>query len=223
MITHALHSTSRFLTLAAALGAAALAGCAGLRTVSSEVASYGTWPGDAVPGTYTFDRLPSQEKDPKRAERLETAAAHALEAVGFKAAPEGSKGAYSVQLGARVDRTEPDPWEDPFWMPGLYRRPFAPWYSPYGPYWRPWGTWGPWGAYPYPYSYPDQYQREVALLIRDSASGKPLYETRATSTGATEGSDRILMAMFDAALKEFPKTNDRAHNVSVELPLAPQP
>ena len=211
------HSTHRILTLAVIAGAAALAGCASLNKVSSEVASYGTWPGDMVPGTYSFDRLPSQEKDAKRQERLENAAAHALEGAGFKPAGEGAKGAVSVQLGARIDRTEPDPWEDPFWMPGLYRRPyaFAPWAVPYGPYWRPWG--------PYPYAFPEQYQREVALLIRDTTSGKPLYETRATSTGTTEGSDRLLAAMFDAALKDFPQTNDRAHNVVVDLPLAPQP
>jgi len=212
------HSLRRFLAAAAiAAGALALAGCAGMNRVSSEVSSYGEWPGDLVPGTYTFDRLPSQAKDLKRQERLEAAAAPALEGAGFKPAPEGSKGAFSVQLGARVDRTEPDPWEDPFWMPGLYHRPFAPWYAPYGPYWRPWGP------YPGPYAWPDQYQREVALLIRDTASGKPLYETRAISTGSTEGSDRLLAAMFSAALKEFPHTNDRAHDVTVELPLAPQP
>lgn len=211
------HSTHRILTLAVIAGAAALAGCASLNKVSSEVSSYGTWPGDMVPGTYSFDRLPSQEKDAKRQERLETAAAHALEGAGFKPAAEGAKGAVSVQLGARIDRTEPDPWEDPFWMPGLYRRPyaFAPWAVPYGPYWRPWG--------PYPYAFPEQYQREVALLIRDTTSGKPLYETRAISTGTTEGSDRLLAAMFDAALKDFPQTNDHAHNVVVDLPLAPQP
>ncbi len=212
------HVTRLLLACAAVAGAAALSGCAAMNRVSSEVASYGTWPGDLVPGTYSFDRLPSQEKIPQRAERLETAAAHALEGAGFKPAPEGTKGSYSVQLGARIERTEPDPWEDPFWMPGLYHRPFAPWYSPYGPYWRPWGP------YPYPYgAYPDQYQREVALLIREAASGKPLYETRATSTGSTEGSDRLLAAMFEAALKDFPHTNDRAHTVVVELPLAPQP
>jgi hypothetical protein len=214
------HSIGRLAGATAILATAALAGCASLNTVRADVASYGTWPGDAVPGTYTFDRLPSQDKDPKRAERLELAAAHALEGAGFKAAPEGAKGTYSVQIGARVDRTEPDPWDDPFWMPGLYHRPFGPWMSPYGPYWRPWGY--PYGYGPYG-PYPDQYQREVALLIRDAASGKPLYEARATSTGNTEGSDRLITAMFDAALKEFPKTDDHAHSVSVEMPLAPQP
>lgn len=211
------HATRLLLALAAVAGAAALSGCAAMNRVSSEVASYGTWPGDKVPGTYTFDRLPSQDKNLQRTERLETAAAHALETAGFKPAPEGSKGVYSIQLGARIERTEPDPWQDPFWMPGLYHGPFAPWYSPYGPYWRPWG--------PYPGAYPmnDQYQREVALLIRDAATGKPLYETRATSSGSTEGSDRLLAAMFDAALKDFPQTNDRAHTVVVDMQLAPQP
>lgn len=220
-MTHLRHHATRiFLAFAALAGAAALTGCASLNQVRSEVASYGTWPGDRVADTYTFDRLPSQDKNPDRTARLETAAAHALETAGFKPAPQGSKGVYSVQLGARIERTEPDPWQDPFWMPGLYHGPFAPWYSPYGPYWRPWG---PWGAYPGGYPYSDQYQREVALLIRDAATGKPLYETRATSTGNTEGSDRLLTAMFEAAMKDFPHANDRAHTVVVELPLAPQP
>ncbi len=213
-------TTRRILVLAALAGAAVLSGCAGMHSVSSEVATFGTWPGDMVPGTYSFDRLPSQQANLKRQEALEAAASHALDAVGFKPAPAGTPGAVSVQLGARIERFEHSPWDDPLWMPGLYRG-FAypgPWMAPYGPY----GAIGPYGPYWRPWlPQPDQYQREVALLIRDAASGKPLYEARASNGGTTEGGDRLLAAMFDAALKDFPHSNERPHDVTVDLPLVP--
>ena len=38
-----------------------------------------------------------------------------------------------------------------------------------------------------------RYDREVAVLIRDRASGKPLYEARASSDGITR-SDSTLLA-----------------------------
>ena len=208
--------TRRLFTLAAIAGAAVLSGCASLHSVSSEVASFGTWPADQVPGTYSFDRLPSQQSNLQRSQSLEAAAAQALATAGFKPAPEGTKASFTVQIGARIERFERSPWDDPLWMPGLYRGyPYPGWYAPYGPggpygpFWRPWGL------------EPDRYEREVALLIRDGAAGKPLYEARATNGGATQGGDRMLAAMFDAAMKDFPHANERRHTVTVELPLVP--
>jgi len=215
----------RLAALAALAGAAALGGCANLNTVSSEVATYGTWPGDRVPGTYAFERLPSQEKNIQRQEHLEASASRALETAGFTRADDAAKAEYTVQVGARIERTEPDPWDDPFWASGFYHHPYGPWRGPYGPHWRRWGPgpwWGPY-PYPYPYDYPDQFLREIALLIRDSATGKPMYEARAVSVGASEGGDPLIAAMFDAALKEFPQANDQVHTVTAEMSSAPQP
>jgi hypothetical protein len=203
--------------------AALLAGCASLNSVRSTVATYGTWPADTRPGTYAFERLPSQDANPKRQLSLENAAAQALATAGFQPAAEGAKSDVTVQIGARIERFEASPWDDPLWFPG--RRHFGgwgpgpgPWFAPYGPYYGggPYGPyWRPWG----PGS--DQYLREVALLIRDSASGKPLYEARANNDGITEGGDRLLSAMFIAALSDFPRAEAKAHDVVVPMTAVP--
>ena len=54
--------TQRLLSAAALAGAALLAGCASLHSVDTSVATFGAWPADAAPGTYAFDRLPSDRK-----------------------------------------------------------------------------------------------------------------------------------------------------------------
>jgi hypothetical protein len=215
----------RFLTAATIAGSALLSGCAAMNTVGSDVASFGSWPAERPPGTYTFDRLPSQQKNPQRQDELEAAAAYALGTAGFSPAPEGSKGDVTVQVGARVTRYDISPWADPFWGPGFYGyypgwwRPYGPWpyYGVYGP--RPWCCgWGGWGGYwyPGPYYY-DYYDREVAILIRNGTDGVPLYESRATSSGSTSGGGRVIAAMFEAAMKDFPHSNDQMHNISIQM------
>lgn len=211
---------SRVFAVAALAGAALLAGCASFHTVSSSVATFGAWPAEMTPGTYAFDRLPSQQANPQRQQALETAAAQALGAAGFRPAADGDKAAVTVQLGARIERFESSPWDDPFWAGGygFHRRYGYPgWYGPYGP--GPWGfRRGLWGPFP---PQPDVYEREVALLIRDAATGKPLYETRASNDGTTEGGDRLIAAMFGASLKDFPRTNEKPHDVTVDLTMVP--
>ncbi len=61
----------------------------------------------------------------------------------------------------------------------------------------------------------------MALLIRDANTGKALYETRASSDGYSSGGDRLLAAMFDASMKDFPRTDDKAHTIRVALPMVP--
>jgi hypothetical protein len=215
-----LQSIQRTVSIAALAGAALLAGCATLNSVDTSVATFGAWPADVTPGTYAFDRLPSQEKDLRRQQSLENAAAAALASAGFRPATEGTKPAVMVQIGARTERFEQSPWDDPFWWGGPRRFGYRGW-APYGAY----GPWGPYGLRrgvwaPFPPE-PDVYLHEVALLIRDAGTGKALYETRASTDGYSSGGDRLLAAMFDASMKDFPRTNDKAHNVRVELPLVP--
>jgi hypothetical protein len=215
-----LQPLQRSLVLAVLSGAALLAGCASLNTVDTSVATFGAWPADAVPGTYAFDRLPSQEANPQRTQAIENAAAQALAVAGFRPAAEGAKPAVMVQIGARTERFEQAPWDDPFWWGGPRRFGYAGW-APVGPY----GPWGPYGFHrglwaPFP-PQPDVYLHEVALLIRDAGTGKALYETRASTDGYSAGGDRLLAAMFDASMKDFPRTNDKAHSVRVLLPMVP--
>jgi hypothetical protein len=190
-----------------AVGAAAglMAACASMNTVSAEVASYGTWPAERKPGTYAFERLPSQQARADAQQRLEDAAHPALQAAGFVAAAPGVAPDVLVQVGARVTRYERSPWDDPLW-----------WHGGFG-YWRPRPWAGPYWAHPYGYRSDPRYDREVALLLRDRTSGAPLYEARASSEGRTSGGDEMLAAMFRAAMTDFPHSGSVPHTISVQL------
>jgi hypothetical protein len=195
---------------AALLGLAAaatltLSGCAALNSVTSEVSSFGEWPAGRAPGTYAFERLPSQQQRAAEADALEAAARPALEKAGFKPAAAGAAPDVTVQAGARTTRTDYAAWNDPLW-----------WQGGFG-YWRR----GPWMAGPSwsmsVYATPPRFDREVALLIRDRASGKPLFESRATSEGGNTGTPAVLAAMFEAAMLDFPKTGLNPRRVNVPL------
>jgi hypothetical protein len=183
-----------------------LGGCAGMATLSSEVASYGEWPTGQAPGSYTFERLPSQQVRAQEQDALEAAARSALEAAGFKPAAAGTEPQVLVQVGARVTRTDRSPWDDPLWWRGSYG------------YWR----YGPWPGPSWRLGMrmdSTRYDREVALLLRDRASGKPIYEARASNDGYSTGNAQLLAAMFAAALKDFPAVGLKPRTVLV--PLAP--
>lgn len=192
-------------TLAAA-AAGVLGGCATVSTVASSVASYGEWPAERKPGTYAFERLPSQQARAAETEALEATAKSALEKAGFTPAPDGAQPDVLVQVGARDQRYITSPWDDPLWWRGgfgYYR--YGPWVSP---------RW----SMSMRYDYFPRYERQVALLIRDRASGKPLFETRAVSDGNYRSDTAMLTAMFEAAMLDFPRLGMNPRRVVVELP-----
>ena len=203
-------------TLATLIGAAALAGCASLNSVGSDVSSYSRWPAGRTPTTYAFERLPSAQARPQQAQMLEDAARNAIEAAGFRPAGEGSPPDVTVQVGARITETDSSPFDDPFWYGGrgIWHRPFA--YGRHGrPFWGPGWRRGYWDA---SIGGPS-YEREVAVLIRDRRSGEPLYEARAESEGPTTGLTTVLPALFVAAMKDFPAGGPaNPHRVTVETP-----
>jgi len=193
------------------MAAGLLAACTSSSTLQAEIASYGQWPAARSPGTYAFDRLPSQQAQVEAQQRLEDAAHQALLAAGFTAVPAGAAPDGLVQRGARLTRYEAPPWNDPWWGRGPYwgagfaRFPGRPFVGPY-PYW--YGGYG--------YGYYAYYDRQVAVMLRDGANGAPLYEARASSD-AYSNSTATLTAMFRAALADFPKTGSVPHSVSVQL------
>jgi hypothetical protein len=187
----------------------AVTGCAGPYTVSADVSSYGNWPADRKPGTYAFDRLPSQQQNEEAAKRqasLEDAVKGALERAGFKPAADVKSADVLVTLGARVTAYDPVPWDDPLWWRWRGRL-FSPRYGYVGP--------GPWGWRQDPF-FDRRYDRAVAVLLRDRASGEALYEAHSSNEGRSVGSDALLQPLFDAALAEFPKVNPKSHRVSVQ-------
>ena len=66
-------------TLTVMLAAAALSGCAALNSVTSDVSSFGEWPSARKPGTFAFERLPSQQSRAAETDALEAAARPALQ------------------------------------------------------------------------------------------------------------------------------------------------
>jgi hypothetical protein len=186
----------------ALIAAALLAGCAAMSTLQAQIRSYGDWPAERKPGTYAFDRLPSQQAAGEAQQRLEDAAHAALQGAGFSAAAPGTTPDVLVQLGARITRYDTSPWDDPLWWRGGFGRwPGRPWL---GPRWYPYGT-------------PTYYDREVALMLRDRSSGTPLYEARASSEGTSSGGDEVIGALFRAAMADFPKSGSVPHSVNVSL------
>ena len=197
-------SSAPFLALALAF---LLAGCAGLRSVSSEVSSFGEWPTERKPGTFAFERLPSQQARAAEADKLEASATLALAKAGFAPAEIGKEPDVLVQVGAADGRVVLSPWNDPLW----WRGGFGGWR--YGPWGSPrWGL-----GLNYEFGRYDRYERQVALLIRDRTSGKPLFEARASSDGVSRGDSAVFGAMFEAAMIDFPKLGVNPRRVVVEL------
>ena len=194
----------RSMMLAAAL--AGLGGCAAIDTVVCDVSSFGEWPAGRAPGSYAFERLPSQQARADDAAQLEQAAAKALHQAGFVPAAAEQEPEVLVQLGARFTRTSYPAWDDPLWWRGSFG------------YWRyrPWM--GPSWSLSMHYE-PPRYEREAGLLVRDRATGKPLYEARASTEGYSRSDAALFGAMFVAALTDFPRPALSPRRVSV--PLAP--
>jgi hypothetical protein len=194
--------------LAFVLLAAALGGCASTQ-LDARVNTVGSWPAGRAPGSFAFERLPSQAAQAGRQDELEAAALPALLQAGFSRA-EGEAADVRVQLAARTMQGQAiyaDPFYGPFWGgAGLW-----------GGHWRAagWGYGAGWGFAPgwgYPY-----YLLEVAVLIVDAGGGQTLYETRAQSDGTGPG-EGVWAALFAAALKDFPYAAVSPRSVTVELP-----
>ncbi|QTN22291.1 DUF4136 domain-containing protein [Rhizobacter sp. AJA081-3] len=184
------------------IAAVSLAGCASMNSLTSEVSSFSQWPADRKPGSYAFERLPSQQTRPQQQQTLEDSARPALEAAGFTPAADAASSEYIVALGARVNATE-QYYDDPFWWRGgLYSHRFS----------RPWPYYGIGFGIP-----STTYEREVALLIRERKSGQPLYETRATNDGGSPSIQSLLPAMFEAAMKDFPAGSVTPRQVTTEI------
>lgn len=186
-----------------AMGAVVAAGCAGLNSVSSDVSTWGEWPSERAPGSYAFERLPSQQSRPAESDALEGFARPALAKAGFRPADPGKEPDVLVQVAAVDGRVDSIPWDDPLWWRGSFGFwRYGPWLSP---------RWGLGGRL---YDTP-RYETQVALLIRDRASGKPLYEARASSDGLSRASGSTYTAMFQAALTDFPRLGVNPRRVVV--------
>jgi hypothetical protein len=191
----------------------ATSGCA--TQISSDVSTFGSWPADRLPDTYVFERLPSRQDVPEQ-ERMEEAARAALEAAGFKPAPDPQTADVSVLLGTRMMASYFSPFDDAFgWGGGLYRSHFGhAGFVGFGP-----GLGRGLGG-GFALAADDtlrRHVREVSVLIRDRKSGNVVYETHASSDGVLPLTPALMAAMFQAALTPFPGTDAKARSVTTPL------
>jgi len=182
-----------------------LGACASLNTVSCDVSSFGDWPAGRAAGSYAFERLPSQQAQAAEADALEAAARPALQKAGFVPAAAGQEPEVLVQLGGRFTRSTRSAWDDPLWWRGGFGRyRHGPWIGP---------TWSMQMQLE-----SSRYDSEVAMLLRDRASGKPLYETRASNDSTSRADAATVAAMFEAALADFPRPALSPRRVTITLP-----
>jgi Domain of unknown function (DUF4136) len=197
------------------------ASASGTRTISAASTTFSA--------TYRFERLPSQQTDTARQDRLEALAQSALDKVGLVRvgdAPGSPKARFTLQMGISVLRGS---------------RPVNGWYgddfgvglgAPFGSHLGGYVTVGvgspgfygghysgfP-GAFPGSFVYlpPPYYVREVSLVLREASSGAVVFESRAKHEGPWHDSLAILPAMFDAALQGFPQPPAGLRRVVVEI------
>ena len=198
----------RSLLMATALTAATLGlgGCAAMRNMRFEVSSFGDWPADRKPGRYAFERLPSQQAHANETSLLEDSARAALAKAGFVPVADGATPDVLVQVGHRIGRADGPLWDDPLW-----------WRGGFGSF-----RYGPWGGPRWSLVFRQdfgRYEHQVALLLRDRASGKPLYESRASHESSTELTSKGTLAlMFEATLVDFPRLGMNPRTVVLPLP-----
>jgi hypothetical protein len=180
-----------------------LGGCASVRRIDSDVTTVvATAAGQNLQGArYRFERLPSQLNNPE-AGLAEQQAEQAMAAVGM--VRDDAHANLSVLVG---------------WSSVTYVN------DPFGP----WGSMGRIsvgrGVYPQVgvgmsmrFPPPNQYRREVSLVMRDLRSGQVVYETRASHDGPWADSTPVFATLFQAAMAGFPNPPASPRKVFIDIP-----
>ena len=184
-----------------------LGGCASTRLVDSDVQSFSQLRALPAPPTYRFERTLSQQAQPAQQDALEAQTSQSLAKVGMQHMANGPA-AYRVQAQARVDRELAPGWYyDPWWGAGGWGLGLGGW-----------GGRGFYGGLSMHFPPPTLYRREVALVLREAASGAVVYETRAVHSGVWTDNPAVFGAMFDAALSGFPTPPAGPRRINVEIP-----
>lgn len=192
-----------FLRILAFVLLAALSGCAHFNSINAEVSSFSRWPAGRAPGSFAFERLPSQQTPEQ--DTVEAAARSALEGAGFQSAAGRDSADVLVQVtsGSGISGVIHDSRDGPFWYGG-------------GVYGR--GFWGPGFGFGLRYDTP-VYEFRVDLVLRDRRSNEILYETHARHerVGNRLGS-YLLQPLSKASMDGFPSPPAGGRNITVVLP-----
>lgn len=191
----------RTCVLAACAGSLLVAACAAPTSVNTTVQSFGGLAAMPSRATYRFERLPSQAQAPGQA-RLEALADAALFNAGLRrddAAP-----TFGVQVSARA-QSVPSAGGTSLGI-GI-------------------GGGGGGASVGFGFGIPiggggTRNENEVSVVLRDVASDRVVYESRAR-TGSPLADDRVVAALFAAALQGFPQAPPGTRSVTVPLAAAP--
>ncbi|MCX7661017.1 MAG: DUF4136 domain-containing protein [Caldimonas manganoxidans] len=182
-----------------------LGGCASMRLIESDVSSHSQWPTDQRPGSFRFERLPSQQAQAAQQEAIEAAALPALQKAGFTLAAADASPQYVIQVASRLTRFERAPWDDPWpwgWNTGFF----------YGGRAYRGASVGLSFYAPQPY-----YVQDVSVLIRDARTQQVLYETSARHDGRW-ADEAVRGTLFEAAMRDFPQPAISPRRVRIEIP-----
>ncbi len=182
-----------------------LTACSGMRVVDSDVTAFSAWTSaPPVPGTrYTFERLPSQQSANAQQDRIEALATTSLSKVGMALSPLDAR--YSVQVLLVTDRVQryPEPGFG-FGGPGM---------SIGG------GSRVTSIGLAFPIGFGDAYyKRTVGVVMRELASQKVVFESRAMHDGPWGDTFAVLPAMLDSALLGFPQPPAGTRKIKAEIP-----
>jgi hypothetical protein len=173
--------------------------------VASDVTSYSNWPASRTPGTYAFERLPSQASSAAQSE-LEQSARGAINATGFREVDLPSA-QFSIQVAADMVPQSVGYPADRVGVFGAFGGGGRGGFSGGGL-----GvSFGGGGA-------PTAVGRAVSIVIRERPSNQSLYESRAQSTNGGPDDQRAYAAMFAAALKDFPAAAVNPRRIVVDEP-----
>ncbi len=182
-----------------------LSGCTGMRLVDTNVRSYATPPLIAAGALYRFERLPSQQIDAVQQNQLEALVKPALAQVGLRY--DEAAALYSVQASVSTKVDPYSPWDHPAqggmsWNFGfgLHSGNLMMGQGLFGMAERPY------------------YWRQVSLIIRNLNTQQVVYETHAANDGPWSDSTKILPALFEAALKNFPNPPPGERRINLEIP-----
>lgn len=188
----------------AAVTAVLLSGCATGYLLDNQVQSFSQLQAVPAQPTYRFERSLSQQADPAQ-QALEALADPALHNAGLRR--DDAQPRYSVQVAARVERT------------------LSPFYDP----WDGWGWGGGWGVGfggrgvgigfggPWPRADSYWFRREVSVILRELASNRIVFESRASNDGPLLDNRVVLPAMFEAALQGFPAPPAGPRRVDIQV------
>lgn len=186
--------------------AALLAGCSSVRLIDSDVTAFPAWSTTPpAPGTpYRFERLPSQLQPSAylQQDRIEAIARTSLARVGMDLAPDTARFSVQVILNIQVLERFPD---DSLLIgsPGVF----------FGA-----GNRGASLGMSFPLRFGEPYfKRDVTLLVRELATQKVVFETRALHEGPWGDTLAVLPAMLDSALQGFPQPPPGTRRVNIEI------